>query len=669
LADYNNYSFVYGGRCKGSEKLRLQRRSVVLSLLHSRLLRPVFIALGVAMLVQVLLAVWLTRSTVNDLVEDLAVSLQGDSQRLGDELGAAGREVEQGLTALSANTQARLSMALSARLQAEQSQVRAVLEQNLKQAGAALGQLLAGVAPKAIWDSDVPALTAFARIAERDPAVLFAIYYDAEGARLTRHYNRSNARIRELIAGGQGKTPLDKLVEAASRDPQIHVLETSINPMGSQIGKVQLGLSMAAVEEELQALDMRFTGLVGDTGVLVDESLSGAAADSTQVLQRRLNQAVDAAQGMTRNSLATVETAAQSLRWRIALGLLVVGLMTLLVVALVLGWRVLSRLQLLIAALRDLAAGEGDLTRRVQLDSRDEVGDMATAVNSFLAKLQPIVREAGEVATLTGQEIGHLASRSALAEAAAERQRDEVAASLHALADMSDQAQAESQAMQEALQRVAAIRKAADDNAAIAERVGQAIEELVQRVESGSAVIERLAAQSEQIEVVLTVIRSIAEQTNLLALNAAIEAARAGESGRGFAVVADEVRALASKTQQSTGDIQSHIGALQQGARQAVEAIGQAGKQADQGLAALRESARVQESVRESVENVHGAINAATAAAAHQAEGAGAVRGRVEVIHREAQQAAEAAAATAQSGRVLDGLAARLRASLGQFRV
>jgi methyl-accepting chemotaxis protein len=234
---------------------------------------------------------------------------------------------------------------------------------------------------------------------------------------------------------------------------------------------------------------------------------------------------------------------------------------------------------------------------------------------------------------------------------------------------MAGEAQAESQAMQEALRRVAAIRQATQDNAAIAARVGGAMETLVLRVGEGAAVIERLARQSEQIEVVLTVIHGIAEQTNLLALNAAIEAARAGESGRGFAVVADEVRALASKTQQSTGDIQAHIGALQKGAREAVGAIGQAGQQADQGLAALLESAKVQQSVQAAVEEVHGAINAATQAAAHQAQGADAVRGRVEVIHAEAQRAAEAVAATADSGRVLDGLAKQLKASLGQFRV
>jgi methyl-accepting chemotaxis protein len=108
---------------------------------------------------------------------------------------------------------------------------------------------------------------------------------------------------------------------------------------------------------------------------------------------------------------------------------------------------------------------------------------------------------------------------------------------------------------------------------------------------------------------------------------------------------------------------------LQKGAREAVAAIGQAAQQANQGLAALRESDLVQQSVQAAVEEVHGAINAATLAAAHQAEGASAVRGRVEVIHAEAQRAAEAVAATASSGRELDGLAAQLKASLGQFRV
>nr|WP_314919469.1 methyl-accepting chemotaxis protein [Pseudomonas helleri] len=642
--------------------------SAVLSLLQSRLLRPVFVTLGIALLVQVLVAVALTRSTVTALESDLDAGLSADSKQLTAELELAGREVKSNLDGLSVSTRQRLTAGLEPRLKDEQMQLWEMLEQSLKDSANDMAQLLAAVSSRAIWDNDVPTLSDFARRAQRNPNVLFVVYDDASGQHLTRYLNRDNPINKALLEKGKGERALDKVLDAARNDPAVYYLEAPISPNGVVIGKVLMGVSTGSIEQSLAALDQRFASLIVSSDQLVDDSLQGAASESSKALGARLQSAQAAAAQMQVNTAHTVREAAEALRWRIGLSLALVGLGVLLVLAVVLGRRVVSKLLLLNAALNDLAAGEGDLTKRVGLNSKDEIGDMAAAVDRFVDKLQPIVREAGDVAQRTGVEIGVMTMRNAGADAAAQLQRDEVAQSLEALSTMADAAQSESQAMQAALRQVVDIRQATDENTRTSAQVGGLIEALAGQVGEGAKVIERLAQQSEQIEVVLTVIHGIAEQTNLLALNAAIEAARAGETGRGFAVVADEVRALASKTQSSTGDIQAHIVALQQGAKEAVAAIAQAGRQADEGLAVLRGSVKLQKTVQASVEQVHTAIDDATKAAAHQALGAHAVRGRVEVIHAQAERAAEAVTQTTASGKVLDSLAEQLKASLGQFR-
>jgi methyl-accepting chemotaxis protein len=342
----------------------------------------------------------------------------------------------------------------------------------------------------------------------------------------------------------------------------------------------------------------------------VGDSLKGAAADSATAMQARLQSAQSTAAEMKANTSSTVQEAAATLRWRIGMGLALVGCGVLLLLAVVLGRRVVNRLKMLIAAMDDLAAGEGDLTKRVQINSKDEIGDMASAVNRFVDKLQPIVREAGDVAQRTGVEIGAMTLRNAGADAAAGMQRDEVAESLRALSQMADEAQSESHAMQAALQQVVDIRQATDENTRTSAKVGSLIEALAGQVDRGES--DRAPGAAKRTD------RSGADGDSRhrradqpVGLNAAIEAARAGETGRGFAVVADEVRALASKTQSSTGDIQAHIVALQQGAREAVEAIGRPGARPAKGCWCCA-TVRLQQSVQASVEQVHAAIGLAT---------------------------------------------------------
>ena len=324
--------------------------SAVLSLLRSRLLRPVFVALGIALLVQVLVAVALTRSTVTALEADLGLRLGADSQKLSAELEQAGSEVTSSLDNLSNTTRQRLTSGLSTRLQGEQAQLRATLEKDLKESANDMAQLLASVAPRAMWDNDVPTLSEFARRAQRNPNVLFVIYDDAQGQHLTRYLNRQNPINQALLEKGTGDRALDKVLSAARNDASVYYVEASINPNGVEIGKVLMGVSTASVEQELKALDQRFTTLIASGDQLVADSLGAAAADSSRALQARLSSAKDSAQAMQANTTHTVQEAAATLRWRIGLGLVLVGVGVLLVLAVVLGRRVVNRLHLLIAA-------------------------------------------------------------------------------------------------------------------------------------------------------------------------------------------------------------------------------------------------------------------------------------------------------------------------------
>ena len=195
------------------------------------------------------------------------------------------------------------------------------------------------------------------------------------------------------------------------------------------------------------------------------------------------------------------------------------------------------------------------------------------------------------------------------------------------------------------------------------------IESLVAEVDSAAKVIRNLEQESENIGSVLDVIRGIAEQTNLLALNAAIEAARAGEQGRGFAVVADEVRTLASRTQQSTQEIQDMILRLQSGAGNAVKVMEGAQKKA-------QESSDLVEKAAESLGMIAGSISAINdmntmiaSAAEEQSAVAGEMQSNMNNIREVADRSAEGAQQTAQASEELARLAAEQQALMAQFRV
>jgi methyl-accepting chemotaxis protein len=338
-----------------------------------------------------------------------------------------------------------------------------------------------------------------------------------------------------------------------------------------------------------------------------------------------------------------------------AAGLALACLIPLAVVSITTSRSIFLRLLDMVERVKDVAEGEGDLTKRIETNSADEVGELARWFNVFMDRLHEMVRAIAENAQQVAAACEDLSGSSQQITANAE----ETTAQAHLVSEAGGQVNTNLQTLASGAEEMNSTIGEIAKNATEAARVSG---EAVKAAESANQTVARLGDSSVEIEKMIKVITSVAQQTNLLALNATIEAARAGEAGKGFAVVASEVKELAKQTAKSAEEIKQKIGVILENTDGAVSAIGGI-------MGVIDKISHISTVIATAVEEQNATTNEMARNVTEAARGASTISENIKGVADAAQNTSTNVGATQTATEHLAAMANELRDLVGRFKV
>lgn len=503
---------------------------------------------------------------------------------------------------------------------------------------------------------------------------------------------QANSRLRQAAEiGGNLETSLLSLLTVSADYIKTENL-TRAQTIGNEVELVVSQIASQLAEMQQIAGDRDSSGTLDEISEMVNSVISSVNASSgllaTQV--ERLNRQIAAQQALTASEQNIVEAAAELNK---LLGLadqktkdvesevassvtrgnsvvLILGLISLVAAA---GIAVISvrAITVPLAKVNDVlhVISDGDFTTKLDDSSNDEFGELAGSVNNLIDSLKGLISgitsRAAQLAAAS-EETSMVTSQTT---ESIQDQKSQVGQVAAATTEMHSTSQMVTQSAEDTLSQISHADAEAEKVKAISLENKRTIEVLAQDVDQAAQVINKLHQDSASIGGILDVIRGVADQTNLLALNAAIEAARAGEQGRGFAVVADEVRTLASRTQESTQEINAMIEVLQAGAEKAVTVMNQGKDQTTVCVEQTEKATQALDLITEAVHKAHDVSSQIEQSAREQNVVSQEISEKLENIVGIAEETAIGAQQTSDSSGEVAKLAEELQASIQQFKV
>jgi methyl-accepting chemotaxis protein len=476
-------------------------------------------------------------------------------------------------------------------------------------------------------------------------------------AAAAREQTQRSLELLDLAVRVQGIT--QKLVQATDPD----VMESLIQQNQALVKDAQAKVEQVAAGDG--SVKAAFQALVQANQEVTDLVLQAHNAESHQAIIEKSNPAFEALlgtingyQNQVAKKLGDDATAVRVRTVRVQstiYALVIAGILLLIFWGLALVRSVSKALNRVISMVKDLAEGEGDLTKRLDIVTQDELGELAKWFNTFLDKVRHIVSQVARTAEQVASASEELNSTSQQITANSE--------------ETSAQADVVSKAAQTVSQNLQTVATGAEEmgtsikeiakNATEAARVATAA---VKVAENTTATVSKLGDSSTQIGQVIKVITSIAQQTNLLALNATIEAARAGEAGKGFAVVANEVKELAKETAKATEDISRKIEAIQTDTKAAVDAIASIS-------GVINQINDISNTIATAVEEQNATTNEMSRNVSEAAQGSHEITSNIAGVAEMAQSTTHGATETQKASQQLVETSTELRRLVEQFKI
>jgi methyl-accepting chemotaxis protein len=446
---------------------------------------------------------------------------------------------------------------------------------------------------------------------------------------------------------------LGLLAEANQQDPDVAFV-AFYDDRGERLNEVAVADTAVRVERDIVSADQALGKLVLGLDFSALQRKSAEMEAEASQLQAQLREAGAAQLRATALTNLTIS---------------LIGLALLVAVSALIARSILKPLKAVIAVIKDLSEGDGDLTRRLDTAARDETGELAQSFNRFMDKLHGIIAQVRESVNRVSDAAESLSAVTASASQNLDQHRAQTEQVATSITQMTTTVQEVASSAEKAAAAASESSTLADDGKRVVAGTVDAIRDMANDVESTAHVMRKLKSDSENIGAVLDVIKGIAEQTNLLALNAAIEAARAGEQGRGFAVVADEVRTLAQRTQQSTDEIEHIILSLQTEANRAAAAAEQSSDGAKTTMDKASAAGEALDAIIAAVRTISDMNTQIASASEEQSAVADEISRNVTAIQAVSEESAHNAAETASSGSKLNALASELEGIVRQFRL